>query len=91
MTIDDLWSLRSSDRSGHISAEFQKAWDKEIRKHEAGRGEPSLVKSCVISFGGPFAFAAVSLDDFFKQASNMSTTEMTRHEHDEISTWFALA
>ncbi|CAG8473230.1 8866_t:CDS:10 [Racocetra persica] len=61
LVLSDLWNLNSEDRSKTISTGFEAVWKKELSKKN-----PSLFKALVISFGGPFAFAA-----FFKAIQDM--------------------
>ncbi|CAG8439217.1 14223_t:CDS:10 [Cetraspora pellucida] len=49
-----LRNLSSEDRAKKVSAKFEAAW-----KNELSKKNPSLFKALVISFGGPFAFAAL--------------------------------
>ncbi|CAJ0826241.1 3215_t:CDS:10 [Entrophospora sp. SA101] len=54
LTMDDLWNLNYNDQSHRISQKFEQIWKKELSKKN-----PSLLKACAITFGGPFAFAAI--------------------------------
>nr|CAG8546500.1 7537_t:CDS:10 [Entrophospora candida] len=54
LTMDDLWNLNYDDQSHRISQKFEQIWKKELTKKN-----PSLLKACAITFGGPFAFAAI--------------------------------
>ncbi|KAI8975515.1 multi drug resistance-associated protein MRP [Mycotypha africana] len=57
LTMDDLWNLKSDDQSVNVGAEFQKNWQKELKK-----SKPSLLRALVMTLGGPFALAAALQD-----------------------------
>ncbi|KAK3825331.1 MAG: ATP-binding cassette transporter 1 [Benniella sp.] len=54
LTMDDLWPLRTDDRSNFISSLFTSSWDEESKK-----SEPSLSRALRKSFGKPFYLAGV--------------------------------
>ncbi|CAG8453187.1 17142_t:CDS:10 [Gigaspora rosea] len=61
LVLSDLWNLNAEDRSKKISADFEAAW-----KNQLSKKNPSLLKALIVSFGGPFAFAA-----FFKASQDL--------------------
>ncbi|CAG8480040.1 2241_t:CDS:10 [Ambispora gerdemannii] len=54
LTFEDLWELKKEDQSTLLSRKFEVAWKKELAKKN-----PSLLRACVTTFGGPFFSAAI--------------------------------
>ncbi|KAG0054044.1 hypothetical protein BGZ83_012033 [Gryganskiella cystojenkinii] len=54
LTMDDLWALRSEDKSKSVSNTFAAAWEKELAKKQ-----PSLLKALANAFGRPFYIAGI--------------------------------
>ncbi|KAI7818635.1 P-loop containing nucleoside triphosphate hydrolase protein [Gamsiella multidivaricata] len=54
LTMDDLWQLRTDDRSSNVSASFAEAWDSELRKENS-----SLSKALAKAFGKQFYIAGI--------------------------------